>query len=612
MGSTFSTAGAVRTSWRGSSGFVGVLLVGILVAAPPSSSAQRRVALVIGNAAYEEAGATLVNSVNDARAVAEVLDELDFDVLLRTDLDDDGMADAVFDFSRELSFGDVGVFYYAGHAVELNDGRNYLVPVDLVPPRNVGPEIRAVYIRNRSLRADDVLEYMGAAGTGTRIMVLDAGRDNPFERTGGLTRGGLGLMAPRGGLVAYAAQPGRSAAEDSRYAQHLVAALRIPGLSASEVFTRVSEAVEAASGGGQLPMQQTSGAVGRFVFRPEIVETRLAVSAAPVLRDSVWRNEVTIAGPIFEAEGAEPLIISLVPYPPDPRSPVGRSGRNLPVMVVGGDSNPWPEQHADFHGHIEFYRDATLLYTIDGESVAWVGIAGVTFSPRRKVLSVYVSSNVGGASSGDELTIVHHGLEEGWIEVEPYGENAQADRHMTCSEAQRPWVSRFGDRPTSSTIWFEPCRPRDDLRRRERFASRMRFLGGDVLDIDLEDETRLDCRSCDTIPSGLVSNLLPASGLEFDRVESSRFEVVILEHWGVALSESFGLILARRKLPGAPWTAVYGNTPASAARCCYSPVSVLGFQSEDEIHVSGAVCGGRGTCDAVVDLDRMTVRVWGQ
>ena len=225
--------------------------------------AGRRVALVIGNAAYEEPEARLANSVGDARTVAEALNELHFDrVFLRKNLDREGMDRAVDDFIGQLRSDDVAVFYYAGHGLELDDGLNYLAPVDF------SASYDRVQARNRSLRADEVQARMEAAGARTRIVILDACRDNPFERTRSLTRGGLGQMAPRGGLVAYATEAGDTAADSGLYARHLVAALRVPGVPAMELFTRVSEAVEADSGGAQVPMQQFGSAVGRFIFHP--------------------------------------------------------------------------------------------------------------------------------------------------------------------------------------------------------------------------------------------------------------------------------------------------------------------------------------------------------
>ena len=241
----------------------GVLLAVGLMLAPAVASAERRVALVIGNAAYEEPDARLTNAINDARKVATALRELDFDdVFFRDDLDREGMEQAVDDFIGTLRAGDVAVFYYAGHGLELDDGENYLAPVDF------SSSYTPVRARNRAVQANEVQALMQEAGAETRIMILDACRNNPFERTRSLTRGGLGQMTARGGLVAYATEAGDTAADNGLYAQHLVAALRVPGLPAMELFTRVSEAVEGASRGAQVPIQQFGSTVGRFVFHP--------------------------------------------------------------------------------------------------------------------------------------------------------------------------------------------------------------------------------------------------------------------------------------------------------------------------------------------------------
>ena len=159
----------------------------------------------------------------------------------------------------------MAVFYYAGHGLELDDGLNYLAPVDFSASYGVNEA------KFWSLSADLVQARMAEAGARTRGVILDACRTNPFgPRLGTLTRGGLGQLSPQGGMVAYATEPRKAAADDGLYARHLVADLQVPGLPATEVFTRVSEAVEAASGGTQVPMQQIrhDGSAGRGQERP--------------------------------------------------------------------------------------------------------------------------------------------------------------------------------------------------------------------------------------------------------------------------------------------------------------------------------------------------------
>src|SRR5437867_2175223 len=88
---------------------------------------ERRVALVIGNAAY--ASSPLKNPVNDAQAMARTFRELGFDVLLRENAGEKEMKRAVEEFGDRLREGGVGVFYFAGHGLQVA-GRNYLVPID--------------------------------------------------------------------------------------------------------------------------------------------------------------------------------------------------------------------------------------------------------------------------------------------------------------------------------------------------------------------------------------------------------------------------------------------------------------------------------------------------
>ena len=98
------------------------------VLAPLEALAERRVALVIGNGAYSDV-AILPNAANDGQAMAEKLRALGFEVYEGLDLSLTEMGDLVREFSRGLSGADVGLFFYAGHGVQVED-ENYLIPVD--------------------------------------------------------------------------------------------------------------------------------------------------------------------------------------------------------------------------------------------------------------------------------------------------------------------------------------------------------------------------------------------------------------------------------------------------------------------------------------------------
>ena len=242
-----------------------LVLVGPTVTAAEQSPAQRRVALVIGNAAYEARGASLTNPLRDANGMAAVLRDLDFSVVQEMDATKAEMERAANTFVDSVRSGDVAVFYYSGHGMEL-DGTNYLAPVEFSAAWD---EVDA---RHGSLNVNWVQEKMAAAGAAVRIVILDACRDNPFESTRTFTRGGLAGMSASGGLVAYAARAGEVAdddpgAENGLYTKHLLAALREPGLRVRDLFTRVRDAVSGESNGVQVPAMYDE-LVGDFVFRP--------------------------------------------------------------------------------------------------------------------------------------------------------------------------------------------------------------------------------------------------------------------------------------------------------------------------------------------------------
>ena len=135
--------------------------------------AENRLALVVGNAAY--ATSPLRNPVNDARAMAQTLRDLGFDVILRENANEKAMKRAINEFGDRLGRGGVGLFFYAGHAMQMG-GRNYLIPI--------GAEIRTeADVDVESIDVNRVLARMEGARNRLNIVVLDACRDNPFARS---------------------------------------------------------------------------------------------------------------------------------------------------------------------------------------------------------------------------------------------------------------------------------------------------------------------------------------------------------------------------------------------------------------------------------------------
>ena len=253
--------------------------------APPAAvPAERRVALVIGNGAYRNAP-PLTNPPNDARTVATALTGAGFELVggkALIDLDRAGTENAIRSFGQQLRGGAIGLFYYAGHGLQIS-GTNYLVPVSaqLASEADVKYELVDVNF---------VLDEMVQAVNRLNMILLDACRNNPFGGRGlRSVSGGLAQMqAPSGTVISYATQPGNVAADgsggNSPYTAALAETIRQPGRSVFEVFNDVGIAVKKKTGGAQQPWLSTSPIEGQFYFEPastEAAESVPAPTAAP-------------------------------------------------------------------------------------------------------------------------------------------------------------------------------------------------------------------------------------------------------------------------------------------------------------------------------------------
>lgn len=212
-----------------------------------------RYALVIGNSAYGDK--PLKNPANDARDVSRALQRLGFAVQLKTDVGQRAMEDAIRDFGLKLKRGGVGIFYYAGHGLQVQ-GVNYLVPVGA----RLGSESDAKY---ECVDAGRVLGKMEDAGNELNIVILDACRNNPFTRGFRSVDQGLARMdAPTGSLVAYATAPNSVASDGSGqnglYTKYLLDNINTPGVPIEEVFKRVRIGVMNETGKKQVPWESSS------------------------------------------------------------------------------------------------------------------------------------------------------------------------------------------------------------------------------------------------------------------------------------------------------------------------------------------------------------------
>jgi hypothetical protein len=258
-----------------------VLAAGLAVLAlvsPAGAQAPRdesRLALLIGNSTYRDA--PLRNPVNDVRAMAQRLRELGFTVLIHENASKRTMETAILEFGRRLAEGGVGAFYYAGHGLQVR-GRNYLVPVDAEIEDEASTRVAAVDV-------ELLLEQMAEAKNRVNLVILDACRNNPFERRmRGASRGLAAVDAARGTLVAYATAPGSVAADgegkNGLYTEELLAALGEPGLKVEEVFKRVRINVARRSKGAQTPWESSS-LTGDLVINVTVNVTTAAVATPP-------------------------------------------------------------------------------------------------------------------------------------------------------------------------------------------------------------------------------------------------------------------------------------------------------------------------------------------
>ncbi len=304
--------------------FVLLLLLYILCSSA-ALAAETRIALVIGNSEYPSG--PLPNPANDAKLMSDTLHSLGFEVLLRRNADQTTMKRAIQEFGAQLEKGGpgaVGLFYYAGHGVQLN-GLNYLIPTTAQIEREGDVEIEAV-------SADWVLEQMRYARNRLNIVILDACRNNPFVRSMRSANHGLAVMdAPAGILIAYSTAPGTVAADgsgrNSPYTEALSKAMTDLHEPVEQVFKHVRVGVLSATANKQVPWESSS-LTGDFFFNgPQPQVSQPSVSSAP--RPAVPANipppaqpaaatRVASAGATVSGARGLPLLESLGIRVPDP------------------------------------------------------------------------------------------------------------------------------------------------------------------------------------------------------------------------------------------------------------------------------------------------------
>jgi len=222
--------------------------------APTTRSAgEKRVALVIGNGAYRHAR-PLDNPPHDAQSLKTALLQLGFTVIHKENLDGREMEHALQEFAQQLQGASLGLFFYAGHGGR-HQKENFLISV------NANLKKQGSALENELVALDRVLNVIEQAGVPTKIIILDACRDNPFKDKG------LAEIKSRashngGTFIAYSTQPGNVAEDgqgfNSPYAESLLQLIHQPNKPIEILFRNVRTAVKQKTGGQQIPWDESS------------------------------------------------------------------------------------------------------------------------------------------------------------------------------------------------------------------------------------------------------------------------------------------------------------------------------------------------------------------
>jgi caspase domain-containing protein len=221
--------------------------------------AQKRVALLVGNNAYQNVP-VLRTAINDTHALADVLRKLNFSVVIAENQSRRAMSESLLAFDKAIEPGDIALFFFAGHGFEIH-GENFLVPTDIAPIGEGQEEL----LRDAAYPAARIVERLQARGARTTILVLDACRNNPFERPGGrglMGPGGLAPMTPAEGVfilfsagakqVALDRLSARDGEPNSVFSRNFVRELQEPGLTLVQIAKRT-----------QMDVRQMAATVGR-------------------------------------------------------------------------------------------------------------------------------------------------------------------------------------------------------------------------------------------------------------------------------------------------------------------------------------------------------------
>ncbi len=264
--------------------------------------AEHRVALIIGNANYKQS--PLKNPVNDARAMRDKLQRMGFQIVYYENLQVKQVGSVLREFRTAIRPGSVALFFYAGHGLQVR-GENYLPTVDA----ELATEEDVPY---QALSLSSVLNAMEDSKAGVNLVLLDACRNNPFQRNFRSAPQGLArVQAPSGTLIHYATRPGSTAEDGSgkhgTYTEALLTQIDEKGVPIETSLKRVTVRVREATKGKQEPWMEGS-LTGDFYF---VVSPGATVTVQPApppgtSDEAAWQAAESVrSAPAYQAYLAE-------------------------------------------------------------------------------------------------------------------------------------------------------------------------------------------------------------------------------------------------------------------------------------------------------------------
>ena len=345
-----------------------LMAAGILLGSH-AAFAESRVALVIGQSNYR-AVVPLPNPANDARAMSQLLGNAGFEVMDAADLSQNEMRAKVGDFAAKVAAkgpDTVALVFYAGHGLQI-DGENFLVPVDVDPKRETDIPLQAI-------RLNDVLNTLTSVPSKTRILLLDACRNNPFPAINRSAGHGLAIVDAKTGapgtFMSFSTSPGAEAEDgsgaDSPYTTALLSAAKEPGLSIEDTFKRVRVSVNKATEGRQTPWDSSSLTddfrffPGPGAAAPKQVEVKRTVDQ--------WRRElqgkrVEIANEMIVADGTDEAYEAFVGlFAQPPFGPQAREWLDRHRRMVAWNNAVIINTAAGYRSFLLQYPDSDLTAT---------------------------------------------------------------------------------------------------------------------------------------------------------------------------------------------------------------------------------------------------------